>query len=391
MKKLFLVAILLGLMGCGDNNQSDTSQSDIQTTQLQTTNLAVPTTSNNKLVASSLMLSPAISPLGGWSITNSEVMGASTLIDAAKDTRVSAALVTPNAKQVAEVLRGGVAGVALAIAVDQLLGAVDWVLDPANSQIRFKEKPKVGEPPEGKYLWHVATSDYSQTYSYSATETCTKWAAIISKYYNNLPAPFVRLNALREIASINRADGYCITYPEGYGHEHSVYIVGTLVDINAPKEKTLSLEAVAEQIIFNADTGSLDAQVATNAATQNILNDAVQAEPVIQELENNAENRCPSGITNGNGDCWICSRESWLPIRSRVVYAKDVTNGLGGCSAGMNSSQLLTRYNAYNELGAARDAENACWSPQDQEHLIQARAAKATANDCKSYLGVLGQ
>lgn len=68
MKKLFLVAILLGLMGlmgCGDNNQSDTSQSDIQTTQLQTTNLAVPTTSNNKLVASSLMLSPAISPLGG--------------------------------------------------------------------------------------------------------------------------------------------------------------------------------------------------------------------------------------------------------------------------------------------------------------------------------------
>ncbi|MGB8808639.1 MAG: hypothetical protein WCD17_04645, partial [Acinetobacter calcoaceticus] len=28
MKKLFLVAILLGLSGCGDNNQNDTSQSD---------------------------------------------------------------------------------------------------------------------------------------------------------------------------------------------------------------------------------------------------------------------------------------------------------------------------------------------------------------------------
>ncbi|MGB8808562.1 MAG: hypothetical protein WCD17_04250, partial [Acinetobacter calcoaceticus] len=156
-------------------------------------------------------------------------------------------------------------------------------------------------------------------------------------------------------------------------------------------EFTLPLEAVAEKVISNADTESLDAQVATNAATQNILNDAVQAEPVVQELENNAKNNCPSGITNGNGDCWVCSRESWLPIRSRVVYAKDVTNGLGGCSAGMNSSQLLTRYNAYTELGSARDAENACWSPQDQEHLIQAKMAKATANDCKSYLGVLGQ
>lgn len=39
MKKLFLLAILLGLSGCGDNNQSDTSQSDPQMTQLQTTEL----------------------------------------------------------------------------------------------------------------------------------------------------------------------------------------------------------------------------------------------------------------------------------------------------------------------------------------------------------------
>jgi len=41
MKKQFLVSILLGLSGRGNNNQNDTSQSDIQTTQLQTTKLAV--------------------------------------------------------------------------------------------------------------------------------------------------------------------------------------------------------------------------------------------------------------------------------------------------------------------------------------------------------------
>lgn len=356
MKKLFLVAMLLGLTGCGDNNQSDTSQSDIQTTQLQTTNLAVPTTSNYKLAASSLMMSPAISPLGGWSITNSEVMGASTLIDAVKDSRVSAALVTPNAKQVAEVLRGGVAGVALAIAVDQLLGAVDWVLDPANSQIRFKEKTKVGEPPEGKYLWHVANSDYTQTYSYSATETCTKWAAIISKYYNNLPSHFVRLDALREIASINRADGYCITYPEGYGHEHSVYIVGTLVDINAPKEKTLSLEAVAEQVISNADTGSLDAQVATNAVTQNILNDAVQAEPVVQELENNATEKCDP---NTNPNCRKeCDPPAGVKFNKVTHYERhgrnpDINVGSHGCMA-KTGSPIHWHYDVNNQLPDGR-------------------------------------
>lgn len=57
----------------------------------------------------------------------------------------------------------------------------------------------------------------------------------------------------------------------------------------------------------------------------------------------------------------------------------------------MNSSQLLTRRNAYAELGSARDAENVCWSPQDPEHLEEALKAKATAAECNSYLGVLGQ
>jgi hypothetical protein len=68
------------VIGSGENNQSDTSQSDPQMTQLQTTDFAVPITSNYKLAASSLMLSPAISLLGGWSITNSEVMGVLMLL-----------------------------------------------------------------------------------------------------------------------------------------------------------------------------------------------------------------------------------------------------------------------------------------------------------------------
>ena len=384
MKKLFLLAILLGLSGCGDNNQNDTSQSDTQTTQLQTTELAVPIASNYKLVASSLMMSPTVSPLGGWSITNSTTMGASTLIDAAKDTRVSAALVTPNAKQVAEVLRGGVAGVALAITVDQLLGAVDWVLDPANSQIVYKPLTcdVLSEcSPQYEYFWN--RPPFTSSFFVKPEEVCELIGAKKNQTVIQLDKTFQNGILVGVMCRMRTAYGS----PDQWSLNR---VKNTFYDPNTP-QKTLSLEAVAKQIISNADTGSLDAQVATNAATQNILNDAVQAEPVVQELENNAKNNCPSGITNGNGDCWVCSRESWLPIRSRVVYAKDVTNGLGGCSAGMNSGQLLTRYNAYTELGVARDAENACWSPQDQEHLIQARAAKTTANDCKSYLGVLGQ
>ncbi|MHC3125102.1 hypothetical protein, partial [Acinetobacter sp. GN11] len=364
-------------------------QSDTQTTQLQTTELVAPTVTNYNLTASSLMMTPAISPLGGWSITNSTVMGASTLIDTVKDTRVSAALVTPNTKQVAEVLRGGAAGVALTIAVDQLLDAVDWVMDSANNQIRYQKKDPI-KPPNFPYYYKVAGGlpNY-QIYAANKEQLCSRTNAILNTLYSTMKYEFTGITG----DTVGSCTFKSTNTQSGFQHDGGIpYSRVQNVNYDPTKpEFTLPLEAVAEKVISNADTGSLDAQVATNTATQNILNDAVQAEPVVQELENNANNNCPSGLTNGKGDCWVCSRESYTPIRARVVYAKDVTNGLGKCSAGMNSSQLLTRYNAYTELGTARDAENACWSPQDQEHLIQARAAKATANDCKSYLGALGQ
>ncbi|CAI3111058.1 hypothetical protein MWMV17_MWMV17_00659 [Acinetobacter calcoaceticus] len=382
MKKLFLFAILLGLSGCGDNNQNETSESNMQMNLLQTTELAAPTLSNYNLTASARVMSSAAAPLGGWSITNSTVMGASTLIDTVKDTRVSAALVTPNAKQVAEVLRGGVAGIALSIAVDQLLGAVDWVMDAGNNQIRYKPKSIAGEPP----ITEIGIFIYRS----NGVKETTRGDSI-NAVCKNIQQWYFEVSNFRPTIDwehVSRSGSYftCRFLETGYQR-----FTGTIEGGIYSSEKTLPLETLAGKVISNADSGSLDAQVATNGATQNILNDVVQAEPVVQELEKNADNKCPSGITNGNGDCWVCSRESWQPIRSRVVYAKDVTNGLGGCSAGMNSSQLLTRYNAYTELGASRDAENACWSPQDQEHLIQAKMAKATANDCKSYLGALGQ
>lgn len=384
MKKLFLVAILLGLTGCGDNNQSDTSQSDTtQTTQLQTTELAVPTTSNYKLAASSLMMSPAISPLGGWSITKSTTMGASTLVDAVNDTRVSAALITPNAKQVAEVLRGGVAGVALAIAVDQLLDAVDWVLDPANNSIKYKEQ--LPNYPTVPWMWATGAGQQSD-YIYPTAEAAGR--AICSYYgegYKEIYWYSHPVNAPVAYVWCVTSDGYRDLW-DIRGRANPAYNPNVKLE-----EKYLPLEAVAEKVISNADTGSLDAQVATNAATQNILNDAVQAEPVVQELENNANNNCPSGLTNKKGDCWVCSRDSYTPIRSRVVYAKDVVGGLGECKISMNSGQLLTRRNAYSELGNARDAENSCWSPQDSNHLKEALEAKRIAAECNTYLGVLGQ
>lgn len=374
MKKILLLAILLGLTGCGDNNQSNTTQTGTQASTLQKVE-ASPAVANYSLAASPRAMN-TVAPMQGWSITQSFVEGASTLINAVKDSKVSAALVSPNAKQVAEVLRGGAAGIALTIAVDQLLGAVDWVMDPANNQIRYKPKPKVGEPPEGKYLWHVSTTEYAQTYAYSASESCTKWASIIGQFYYDKPAHFVRVEDIKEAPNYTDAYGYCITYPEGYGKEHKVFMVGDLVDINAPKEKTIPLETVAEQVISNADADSLDAQVATNIAAQNILNDVELAKPVVQELENNAKNNCPSGIIK-NGSCWVCEKELYYPMSRATRDAKTATRGKS-CKDVIDTTIKSANATLFRNLINARIQENACWSPPDPNHataLVDAQNA----------------
>ena len=81
--------------------------------------------------------------VGGWNLSNPVAQGASTAYDATKNVLIngkdfiknSSVKIKPNATQVAKVLAGGAAGYALSVAVEQLLGAVDWVLDPANNQI----------------------------------------------------------------------------------------------------------------------------------------------------------------------------------------------------------------------------------------------------------------
>lgn len=96
--------------------------------------------------------------LGGWTITEQIAQGASTAITATKTAiingasvvKTSTAKITPNASQVAKVLRGGAAGYALSVAVEQILGAgIDWVLDPDNNRVIYYEEQTLNLP----YLW----------------------------------------------------------------------------------------------------------------------------------------------------------------------------------------------------------------------------------------------
>lgn len=281
MKKIFLLALLLGLTGCGNDNQNGASQTN------SSSGLGGQTVAKT-MSASSLAL-------GGWAITNTSAVGASTLLDGAKDIRVSTALITPNATDVAKVLRGGAAGIALSLAVDQILGAVDWVLDPANNQIIYTEKNPVNFP------FSYTAADYGVGNSeYDAIKSYFKWlnennygfqGAIVESY-----ASCTVCNGSGSWFYWGGKESRYVTVT--YSNSDTTQTINLLISkaVKPSIEQTLPLETLAEQVIDNADNDNTDAQVATNAAAQAILaeayNDAIKAQPIVTELENNAHNEC---------------------------------------------------------------------------------------------------
>lgn len=217
----------------------------------------------------------ASSNLGGWSMGNPVAQGASAVYTGTKNVIINGAdyikkgtaKVTPNAAQVAKVLRGGAAGYALSIAVEQLLGAVDWVLDPANNQIVYTE------PSEPQGLWAIDGVHYIYTSGTDASRA--KCAEKGQTYYS--------YDHSRKYAICKRANDTLDQWSLAYQYAPPA----------EAEEKYLPLPTVAQQVISNAASGDTHAQAATTAAAADIINEAqndqTKARPIVQQLESTAQ------------------------------------------------------------------------------------------------------
>lgn len=230
-----------------------------------------------------LLLNSALvnASIGGWTLSNPTAIGASILYDGTKGAATSSILISPNASQVAKVLRGGLVGYALTFAVEQLLGAVDWVLDPTNNQVKYKE-----------YFGTIG--------SYYRSETVFN---VVNCNGNDMPYFSSSGAAVSYVSGCMRAIGwgepvcnfvtsklYICKSP--IGHPVEIRFYGTQTEV----EKNLSLITAAQQVIENAESDNLDAQFAVLAAATNILSEAEQddakAKPFEDELERNADDKC---------------------------------------------------------------------------------------------------
>lgn len=220
--------------------------------------------------------------IGGWSINNTVAQGASTLVNASKNTLINGAnvlkkgtaLITPNATQVAKVLARGGAGYALSVAVEQLLGAVDWVLDPANNQIKYKPK---SSPSAFEYIW----SDLK-------TNNCC-FVTPLEVWQNSEYSKSFTLQSTSVLS-----DDVVFYFYASSSYVYALRTKNPAYDPNAEAEqKSIPLTTVAEKVISNAQAGDAQAQVATTAAAADILAEAekddVKARPIAQQLDQSAQ------------------------------------------------------------------------------------------------------
>lgn len=213
--------------------------------------------------------------IGGWTLGGAVAQGASTVYDATKNVVIngknyikeSSVKITPTASQVAKVLARGGAGYALSVAVEQLIGAVDWVLDPANNQIRYKEST------QGKSAACVQLATSRGVPQYVASKGWSDYTCSAFWQYGNQQC--TAISGITKTGELSGMGNYCTTEP-----------------LAQDEEKTLPLDVVAQKVISNAQGGDTNAQAATTAAAADIVAEAekddAKARPIASQAEANA-------------------------------------------------------------------------------------------------------
>lgn len=224
--------------------------------------------------------------LGGWTLGGGVAQGASVVYTGTKNVIINGAdyikkgtaKITPSAAAVSKVLARGVAGYALSVAVEQLLGSVDWVLDPANNRIKYTDPSDLDKKKE-QYLWEFQGKTYTLA---GVTAAC-------HSYVLSLPGGYSK-------GVFWSNEGWCMAETSSGNRYHAASatkIINPAYDPNAEaEEKYLPLPVVAEKVISNAESGDTNAQVAITAAAADIVAEAetdnTKARPIVNQLEQSA-------------------------------------------------------------------------------------------------------
>lgn len=237
--------------------------------------------------------------LGGWSLGIGVSQGASVIyngskeviLNGAKKIATGTAKITPTAVDVAKLLGKGVGGVALSVAVEQLLGSVDWVLDPANNSITYT--PRNTSPDSN--CNDVSCVLYPTLYSSENTyDEALRRGRLFATPEGACSIMISQNGGVFKSVDTSVSPPRCYFTVGSSTYSGNIYTVAnptydpTAESENKPKH--LPLETAAQKVISNAATGNADAQSVVRAAADTIVAEAetdnTKARPIVQQLEN---------------------------------------------------------------------------------------------------------
>ncbi len=263
---------------------------------------------NSKILTWVLILFIAITPnfifmqsaraaVGGWNLSNAVAQGASTVYDATKNVVIngkqfikeSSVKITPTVTSVSKVLVRSGAGYALSVAVEQLIGAVDWVLDPANNSIKWTEVSDYQYTEGTKFGF---SSNPSSQPFLNAEAACLNWMQTSGRSDTSK----WQFSGVSNVVNYTPTSGSFMcnaTYIQtGNKNRQQGYFSGQVIEQPKEEEKSIPLDVVAQQVISNAAGGDTAAQQATTAAAADIVaeaeNDNTKARPIVSQAEANA-------------------------------------------------------------------------------------------------------
>ena len=178
---------------------------------------------------------------GGWTFSAFDAVAG--IVSAVKNGAKATATVakSPIVSKIGKGIVGGaIAGVAIPLAISQISGialsSLDWVLDPANNAIKYKDK----NPPVGYYYVLSNPSVHYSTAEAAGRAAC----AIVSLPYHSL-------------IETNPSSSMAVACLKSNGTAERVYI-GYKGATSDNTYKTIPIPTVADKIYDNAKTGHAD-------------------------------------------------------------------------------------------------------------------------------------
>lgn len=228
----------------------------------------------------------------GWRVASTVSNGIGVTVNGAKDvivngakkTMTGVANVTPSASQVGKFMGKNLGAAAVIGAMDLLLDGVDYVLDPANNQIRYKvSTDPIPTGPIVIIYYDQALTKQKARFSGQPNDACNSYAkslAYKSGYYTG-----------------NACAGINDQYPSGVFIDYAR--AASYVNNGVKEEKTIPLVNLGSLVLEQAETevktgnpavpiSTPVTQAAATAVVGEAATDDVQARPIVTELDKSA-------------------------------------------------------------------------------------------------------